>query len=52
MKLPFHINNQGKLIDEYHVGRVVVPEWEIYSNPTIKLDDVRKRRFKLIDRGI
>jgi hypothetical protein len=31
-------------------GRVVMPEFEIYANPTIRLSEVRKRRFDLIDR--
>jgi hypothetical protein len=31
-------------------GRVVVPEFEIVRNPTIRISDVKSRRFSLIDR--
>lgn len=31
--------------------RVTVPEFEIYQNPTIKISDVKRRRFNIIDRG-
>jgi len=31
--------------------RVTVPEFEIISNPTIRVDDIRQRRFDLIDRS-
>lgn len=30
--------------------RVVVPEFEIYQNPTIRISDIKSRRFSLIDR--
>lgn len=30
--------------------RVMVPEFEVVSNPTVRLDDIRSRRFNLIDR--
>lgn len=30
--------------------RVTVPEFEIYQNPTVKISEVRRRRFNLIDR--
>lgn len=32
--------------------RVTVPTFEVYSNPTIKLGDVKARRFNLIDRNM
>lgn len=30
--------------------RVTVPEFQIFANPTIKIADVKQRRFNLIDR--
>lgn len=30
--------------------RVVVPEFEIHSGPTVNISDIRTRRFSLIDR--
>lgn len=34
------------------VNRVTVPTFQIYSNPTIKLSDIKSRRFDLIDRAV
>jgi hypothetical protein len=34
------------------VGRVTIPTFQIYSNPTIRLSDVKSRRFNLIDRAV
>jgi hypothetical protein len=31
--------------------RVTVPEFELYANPTIKISEVKRRRFNVIDRG-
>jgi hypothetical protein len=31
-------------------GRVVFPQFEIASNPTISLAEIRNRRFNLVDR--
>jgi len=31
-------------------NRVVFPEFEIYSNPTVKISDIRQRRFNIINR--
>lgn len=33
-------------------SRVTIPTFEVYSTPTIKLGDVKARRFNLIDRNI
>ena len=67
MKSPLQINSQGKLSEKqrYPQGtacgpwpanvfgdRVIVPEFELYSNPVIKISDVKQRRFNLIDRLI
>lgn len=42
------INPRG--LERLEVRRVQMPEFEIASNPTIRLDDIRQRRFDLIDR--
>ena len=49
------------ITDEDEVGRrtwawppqrVVLPEFEIYSNPTININDVKQRRYDLINRSV
>ena len=32
--------------------RVVVPTFEIFSNPTVRISEVRRRRFNVIDRAV
>ncbi len=32
--------------------RVVVPEFEIYANPTVRIAEVKRRRFNVIDRSV
>lgn len=32
--------------------RVVVPEFEIFSNPTVRISEVKRRRFNVIDRAV
>lgn len=32
--------------------RITFPQFELYSNPTIKLSSVKRRRFDLIDRSV
>lgn len=32
--------------------RVVVPEFEVYSNPTVRIAEVKRRRFNVIDRAV
>lgn len=32
--------------------RIVVPMFELYSNPTVRISEVRRRRFNVIDRII
>lgn len=47
------INNCGKLTGKgqyISARRVVVPTFEIFSNPTINISDITTRRFSLIDR--
>ena len=55
MKHPFVIDRNGKLVERkycFYAGRVFIPEFEIVSNPTIRISDVKRRRFNLIDRTI
>lgn len=33
-------------------GRVVVPEFEIFANPTVRIAEVKRRRFNIIDRAV
>jgi hypothetical protein len=45
------INSHGKTGKKvWSAGRVVIPSFEIYQNPTIRLGDIKARRFNLIDR--
>lgn len=32
--------------------RVTVPEFEVYSNPTVRIAEVKRRRFNVIDRAV
>ena len=32
--------------------RVVVPEFEIYANPTVRIAEIKRRRFNVIDRAV
>ncbi len=32
--------------------RVIVPEFELFSNPTVRIAEVRRRRFNVIDRAV
>lgn len=32
--------------------RVTVPEFEIYSNPTVRIAEVKRRRFNVLDRAV
>lgn len=32
--------------------RVVIPEFEIFSNPTVRIAEVKRRRFNVIDRAV
>lgn len=52
------INDRGKPYNRRNVGprmfgtRVIVPTFEIYSNPMIRLSEVKSRRFDVIDRHV
>jgi len=45
------IGNKDRIILRGVYGRrVTVPEFEISSNPTVKISDIKSRRFSMIDR--
>src|ERR1700722_1836187 len=44
----FRITKNGKA--GKNNNRVMMPSFEVFSSPTIKLDDVKRRRFNLIGR--
>lgn len=44
------ISSRGKVSKGIFGTRVTVPQFQIFSNPTIKISDVKSRRFNLIDR--
>ncbi len=47
------ISSNGTGVESRVFGdRVVVPEFEIYSNPTVRISEVRRRRFNVIDRAV
>lgn len=62
MEHPIVINSRGKIEKNdkqgilaklqrlFIKGRVLVPEFEMVSSPTIRLTDIRLRRFNMIDR--
>ena len=52
----FVITPRGKLTDRkswrIFAQRVVIPEFQVFANPTIRISDVKQRRFNLIDRAV
>ena len=49
------VNSHGKTgrrIEFLKARRVTIPSFEIYKNPTVRLGDIKARRFDLIERGI
>lgn len=55
----FVITPKGKLLkrEEYEAQRafgqrVMVPTFEVFQNPSIRITDVKQRRFNLIDRHV
>lgn len=57
MEHPVIINSKGKIgtrdsLNRIYGNSVVVPQFEIYANPSIRISDVKSRRFNLIDRNI
>lgn len=51
-RIGFMVHEQlgAAVINPRGIQRLQIPEFELASNPTIRLDDVRRRRFDLIDR--
>lgn len=45
------IRSNGKPFRGRH-GQVVIPDFEVYSSPTIKIGEVKRRRFNVIDRAV
>lgn len=45
------INSKGKIGKRYSGVRVQVPTFQVYANPTVKLSDIKMRRFDLISRA-
>jgi hypothetical protein len=48
----YSINDQGKAGRRFIGGRVASPKFEIYSNPTIRIADIKQRPFDVIDRDV
>ena len=46
------ITNRGKLVERIYGRRVVIPTFEVFQNPTIRISDVKQRRFNCIDRAV
>ena len=50
---PEGLTTEGALAKQKaHGNRVTVPSFQIYQNPTIKLSEVKSRRFDVIDRAV
>jgi hypothetical protein len=55
----FVITPRGKLSSRkdyyyygFNAGKVIMPTFEVFQNPTIRISDVKRRRFNLIDRKV
>lgn len=50
----FSSRNQTGLKNKVEIfgRRVVIPTFEVFSSPTIRLGDIKSRRFNLIDRAV
>jgi hypothetical protein len=47
------VSSNGTGVESRVFGdRVTVPEFEIYSNPTVRIAEVKRRRFNVIDRAV
>lgn len=48
------VNPNNDIIDKQssyiHGQRVVIPQFQIFNSPTIKISEIKRRRFNLIDR--
>lgn len=45
-------SNGGGPESRVYGDRIQVPEYEIYSNPTVRISEVKRRRFNVIDRAV
>lgn len=48
----YHIDSSGKAKRGIRGRRVTIPKFEVYSNPTVRIKEVKQRRFNLIDRNV
>jgi hypothetical protein len=50
----YQITNRGKLTTKSSggVGRVIFPTFTTFQSPSVKIGDVKKRRFSIIDRAV
>ena len=47
------VSSNGTGVESRVFGdRVTVPEFELYSNPTVRISEVKRRRFNVIDRAV
>lgn len=47
------VSSNGTGVESRVFGdRVTVPEFEVYSNPTVRIAEVKRRRFNVIDRAV
>jgi len=47
------VSSNGTGVESRVFGdRVTVPEFEIFSNPTVRISEVKRRRFNVIDRAV
>jgi hypothetical protein len=47
------VSSNGAAVESRVFGdRITVPEFEIVSNPTVRIAEVRRRRFNVIDRAV
>jgi hypothetical protein len=49
MKHPLIITSRGKVAIK---NRVRIPPFEVYSSPSININEVKRRRFNIIDRAV
>ena len=49
----FVVSSNGGAVESRVFGdRITVPEFEIVSNPTVRIAEVKRRRFNIIDRAV
>jgi hypothetical protein len=46
------VSRRGAVPDQIQEGEeILVPTWEIAANPTIRLSEIKARRFYIVDRA-